>query len=62
MILPYSSLGDFSSSGDFQCLQVRVMESNRLDFRFSVVAIVYANIEYHVPSTVIVHYHVIQKC
>lgn len=62
MILPYSSLGDFFSSGDFQCLQVRVMESKQLDFRFSVVAIVYANTEYHVPSTVIVHYHVIQKC
>lgn len=27
----------------------------------SVVAIVYANTEYHVPPTVIVHYHIIKQ-
>lgn len=53
-------LSDFSSSGDFPCWQVRVMGSNSYIFCCS--SIVYATAEYHDPSTVIVHYHAVQKC
>lgn len=58
MALPDSSLSDFSSSDDFQFGS----EGHRMKTLWiSVVAIVYAHTEYHVPPTVIVHYHTIKK-